>query len=154
MLEILLFLFQNYLEKNSNSEELSVLTELTAQLEDAGFDLNEINQAFDWLKQINAAPLSRQIASATAIRSYNYFEREKLSVEAIGFLYFLEHSNVIDPFIREVVIERAMALISGVVTVEQLQWIVLMVLFNQPKQKAALTWMETHMLEINNTTKH
>lgn len=154
MLEILLLLFQNYLEKSIKGEENPDSTLLTSQLEYAGFDLKEINQAFNWLDEINNTDLTAQMKLSKALRSFNYEECNKLSVEAQGFLYFLEQSKVIDPLIRELVIDRTMALAQDEVTLEQMQWIVLMVLYNQPEQKAALAWVENYLAETQTTTLH
>lgn len=40
------------------------------------------------------------------------------------------------------VIDRVMALESEEIDLEQLKWVVLMVLFNQPGREAAYAWME------------
>jgi Smg protein len=40
-----------------------------------------------------------------------------------------------------------MALESDEVELEQLKWVVLMVLFNQPGQEAAVAWMEDLVLD-------
>ena len=48
---------------------------------------------------------------------------------------------------RELVIDRVMALDGDDVDLEQLKWVVLMVLFNQPDQEAAFTWLEDLVLQ-------
>ncbi|MEZ5671400.1 MAG: DUF494 family protein [Thiotrichaceae bacterium] len=55
---------------------------------------------------------------------------------------FLEQANILDPQTRELVIDRVMALDTEEFTLEQLKWVVLMVLFNQPGQESSLAWME------------
>ncbi len=154
MLEILLFLFQNYLEKSIDGEEIDDSNMLALELEGAGFNVEEIQQAFTWLEKINTSELSAQVKLSKGIRCFNHEERSQLSIAAQGFLQFLEQSQVIDPLVRELVIDRAMALGQAEVSMEQMQWIVLMVLFNQPEQKAALAWVENHLIESHNTTLH
>ena len=55
---------------------------------------------------------------------------------------FLEQTAVLDHNTREMVIDRVMALESEEIDLEQLKWVVLMVLFNQPGREAAYAWME------------
>ena len=46
---------------------------------------------------------------------------------------------------RELVLDRAMALDQDELDLDDLKWVVLMVLFNQPGSEAAYAWMETQM---------
>ena len=66
----------------------------------------------------------------------------RLDKECRGFMLFLEQTGVLDTVSRELVIDRAMALETGDIDLPQLKWVILMVLFNQPGQEAALAWME------------
>ena len=71
--------------------------------------------------------------------------RQHLDVEARGFLLFLEQHGVLDAGQRELVLDRAMALDQDELDLDDLKWVVLMVLFNQPGSEAAYAWMETQM---------
>jgi len=73
---------------------------------------------------------------------YTDDECEKLNQEARGFLLFLEQVAVLDQVSREMVIDRVMALETDDIDLDQLKWVVLMVLFNMPGQEAAFAWME------------
>ena len=64
-----------------------------------------------------------------------------------GFLLFLEQHGVLDADQRELVLDRAMALDQDEIDLDDLKWVVLMVLFNQPGSEAAYAWMETQMFE-------
>ena len=154
MLEILLFLFQNYLDNSIKGEDDADPGFLTPQLEVAEFEATEIQQAFNWFEQLSTFELSADIQYSTAIRCFNHEERLQLSAAARGFLQLLEQSGVINPLIRELVIDRAMAVEQREINIEQMQWIVLMVLYNQPGQKAALDWVESHLFVSQNTTLH
>ena len=46
---------------------------------------------------------------------------------------------------RELVIDRAMALDQDEIELDDLKWVVLMVLFNQPGSEAAFAWMESQI---------
>jgi Smg protein len=48
---------------------------------------------------------------------------------------------------REIVIERIMALEEDDIDLEQVKWVVLMVLFNMPGQEGPYAWMEDYMFE-------
>ncbi len=76
------------------------------------------------------------------MRIYTSEECEKLDLEARGFLMFLEQAGVLDHYTREMVIDRIMALGEDEIDLDQLKWVVLMVLFNQPGREAAYAWME------------
>ena len=72
-------------------------------------------------------------------------ELDKLDTESRGFLLFLEQHGVLNPDQRELVLDRAMALDQDELDLDDLKWVVLMVLFNQPGSEAAYAWMETQM---------
>ena len=52
-------------------------------------------------------------------------------MECRGFLLTLEHSGILTPQTRELVLERSLAASGQSLTLEQLKLIVLMVLWNQ-----------------------
>ena len=58
---------------------------------------------------------------------------------------FLEQNGILDAGQRELVLDRAMALDQEELDLDDLKWVVLMVLFNQPGSEAAYAWMETQM---------
>ena len=72
-------------------------------------------------------------------------ELDKLDLECRGFLLFLEQHGILDADQRELVLDRAMALDQDELDLEDLKWVVLLVLFNQPGSEAAYAWMETQM---------
>ncbi|HAO24765.1 MAG TPA: hypothetical protein DCQ49_06630, partial [Methylophaga sp.] len=67
----------------------------------------------------------------THIRVFSESEIERLDIQCRGYLLFLEQVGVLDVETREVVIERVLALDSEEIDLEQLKWVVLMVLFYQ-----------------------
>jgi len=78
----------------------------------------------------------------SAMRIYTTEEHSRLDVECRGLLLFLEQTSILDPANRELVIERAVALDARQISVEELKWVVLMVLINQPGQESAFAQME------------
>ena len=143
MLDVLMYLFENYM-----NDEIEFSTDedaLRSELLDAGFHKAEISKAFDWLEGLahrqsdTTQPVPRNTSS---LRIYTDKEREKLDLESRGFLLFLEQMNVLDHSTRELVIDRVMALDNDEIDLDQLKWVILMVLFNQPGHEAAFAWME------------
>ena len=76
------------------------------------------------------------------MRLYTEDECAKLDVEGRGFLLFLEQNGILDPASRELVIERALAIDHPQVCVDELKWVVLLVLLNRPGREIAFTQME------------
>ena len=143
VLDVLMYLFENYLDDDDNETEADRET-LTVELEEAGFAKLEINKAFDWLENLARNPPDTEppLDQRDAIRVYAVQELEKLSVECRGFLQYLENIGILEPAQREVVVDRIMALDGAEVDLEQVKWIILMVLFNRPGQEDAYARME------------
>lgn len=130
MFDILVYLFENYFEVELQPDHGKLARELSA----AGFDSEEISQAFDWFKgletlsQVEGYPESLALSNST--RCYAGPEQAKLGTDSRGLLAFLEGSGILSPIQRECVIDRALALNETEVSLEQLKWIVLMVLWS------------------------
>src|SRR3546814_15685888 len=73
-------------------------------------------------------------------------ELDKLDVECRGFLLVLEQHGILDPAQRELVPDRAMALHQDDLDLDDLQWVVLMVLFYQPRSEAPYARMATPLI--------
>ena len=54
----------------------------------------------------------------------------------------MEAFGVLTPVTRELVLDRVMALEAEDISLEQLKWVMLMVLFNQPGQETAYDLLE------------
>lgn len=145
--EVLMYLFENYMDSD-NALQTDPET-LKVELKEAGFLHNEINKAFAWLEGLTELRENPDniTARSSSIRIFTAREQEKLDVSCRGFLLFLEQVGVLNQETRELVIDRAMDLHSEEFDLDQLKWVVLMVLFNQPGREEALTWMEEIVLE-------
>ena len=146
ILDVLLYLFEHYFYDDPDA--VRDRDSLQNGLIQAGFSPTEINKAFDWLDELaRQRPVSASPRLDTPVRVYSEPELDRLDIECRGFLMFLEHSGVIDADQRELVLDRVMALDQDEVDVDDLKWVVLMVLFNQPGSEAAYAWMESQMFE-------
>ncbi len=146
VIDVLLYLFENYIDTEDTNKPDKDTLEL--ELERVGFQQMEVNKAFDWLESMTVATeLDNSRPLKQALRIYNDQELERLDVKARGYLLFLEQVEVLDADTREIVIERVMALDTDEIDLDQLKWIVLMVLFYQPGREVAYAWMEDLVFE-------
>lgn len=155
VLDVLMYLFENYM--NSESGQESDQESLRQELQDAGFNRGEIYKAFAWLEELaeqQGETTPKFPAGGAALRVFTEAEIKKLDLDCRGFLLYLEQVGVLDASMRELVVDRVMALESEEIDLEQFKWIVLMVLFNQPGQEAAVAWMEDLMFEGAGDTLH
>ena len=137
-----MYLFQNYMDHDVEAEAEAGREVMQGELLAAGFPSQEIQQAFDWLDSLTERQSTPLTVHPGSYRIYAGLELERLDVECQGLLRLLEQANILDPETRERVIDRAMALESDELSLPQLKWIVLMVLFNQPGREEACAWME------------
>jgi len=145
ILDVLLFLFEHYF--NDESDLVRDRDSLQAGLLDAGFSPAEIHKAFEWLDALaeqRSGPIA-PVRPNAPVRFYTTAEYAKLDADGVGFLMFLEQSGVLAAGQRELVLDRAMALDQDELDLDDLKWVVLMVLFNQPGAEAAYAWMENLM---------
>ena len=146
VLDVLVYLFEHFIyDEPENARDR---TSIEADLAHAGFGAPEIGKAFEWLDELERRrPEGSAIAANGPVRVYAPLELERLDAECRGFLLYLEQELVLDVSLRELVIDRVMALEDDELDLEDLKWVVLMVMFNQPGQEAAYAWMESHLLE-------
>ena len=143
VLDVLMYLFEHYFDPDSDVE--SDQESMQGDLMEAGFPEAEINKAFEWLESLTEehdVPVASGGRGSAATRVFSEEEARRLDVDCRGFLVFLQQAGVLDPLTRELVIDRVMALETDTIDLEQLKWVVLMVLFNQPGNESDFTWME------------
>lgn len=157
VVDVLMFLFERYLGDEELNESALVTDErdsLQLRLEEMGFQNQEINQAFDWLEDL--ADLSADFqddekftpVQETSTRIYSEEEKKLINMESIGFLNFLEQTNILIPATRELVLDRVIAL-GQPLDDEQLKWIIMIVLHTQPGEENALALMEDFIFDEN-----
>jgi Smg protein len=118
--------------------------ELEDELTRAGFSSSEVAQALTWLDDLarrmeHSDDRPRDLGS---MRIFTIAEATKLDLDARGLLLFLEQNGILDPSSRELVIERALAIEQAAVSVDELKWVVLLVLMNRPGREDAFSQME------------
>ncbi|KEY91264.1 protein smg [Candidatus Photodesmus blepharus] len=145
MMDILMYLFETYI--HSDVELRVEQDELEDELLRAGFHKKDIFKVLNWLEELaalrqNDAYSTISTSAATSIRVYTREEMKRIDLEGRGFLLFLEQVKVLTTETREMVIDRVMGLETNEFELDDLKWIILMVLFNVPGNERAYTLME------------
>jgi len=142
VVDILIYLFENFMDAELSSQPDQ--TELQEELTQAGFPVPMIRKAFKWLDELawRQSACQQTPHTSQAIRIYTEQESIRLDTECRGMLLFLEQHEILDQVGRELVIDRALALETAHISVEDLRWIVLLVLMNQPGRESAFAHME------------
>jgi Smg protein len=152
VLDILIYLFENYLDSDVVPQpSRDVLRE---ELEHAGFAESGIDRALEWLEGLAGDGVEVNGTCAPSFRMYDAHEQTRLSREVRGYVVSLEHIGILPPQQRELVIDRLMALESDEIDIEQVKWVVLMVLFSQPGQEQAYQRMEDLVFEGQSDALH
>lgn len=149
--DVLIYLFENYLD-----DELDLIPDsegIKTELLQAGFEQAEVNRAFDWLEALTEQNNIKPSVSS-AFRIFSLQEEIKLDIECRDFLLFLEHSGIITATTREIVIDRAMAIETDILTLDDLKWTVLLVLLSQSDDDVAFTRMEDIVYELTPALLH
>lgn len=150
MVEVIAFLFEGFMNKQIDMK--TNIEQIARELPDLGFNNDEIEFAMEWLdgtlnhRQLNIALLN----SSDGFRIYDELEAQKLTEEARGLLYFLEQNEMITPAVRELIIDRAMALHINYVGKEEMRWVLLFVMMNSNARDDILAWIEKSIADISN----
>lgn len=142
MVDVLIFLYENYMDGDAGPP--ADQGELKEELAMAGFPSIEVDKAFRWLDELALHQGGEDSPSSgrQALRVFNDDEVLRLDTRSRGLLIFLEQNDILDAESRELVIDRALALDAAIVGEEELKWIVLLVLMNQPGREIAFAQME------------
>jgi Smg protein len=135
MFDVLVYLYENYWRPDACPDHRQLQRKLSA----VGFESDEITDALHWLDGLasSAESVTGQQA-ASSLRVYTDAERDLLGEESIGFICFLESAGVLPAPMREMVIDRATAIGSGPIDLEDLKIIVLMVFWSLGEEPDAL----------------
>ena len=137
MFDVLVYLYENYYRPDACPDADTLARKLSA----AGFEGDEIDSALSWLSglaTVTQTTIPVAYADSSSFRIFMDAEYDRLGADCIGFLSFLESAGVLNPLLREVVIERALATDETPVSLESLRVIVLMVFWSQGEEPDAL----------------
>ncbi len=153
VVDVLMYLFENIIV-----DENPVLPEnehMFDRLEDLGFPHHDILLAFDWLEdladihtELLSATENKPVANSNSTRIYSELEKLLLTSDCISFLIHLEQNQIITSLSREVILDRVIAL-DVELELDQLKWIIMIVLYSQPGEENAYAWMENLIFETS-----
>ena len=156
VLDILIYVFDRYMLVEMPA--VPRREQIARDLERAGFAPAKVERALDWLTDLafRQAPSAGAQAAAPAqgVRVFTDGELMRLSTECRGLLLSLERARVLTAQQREIVIERMLALDADDPDIEQLRWVVLMVLSSQPGYESAVERLGGLMLEAPFNAPH
>jgi Smg protein len=155
MFEVLVYVYENYWRGDACPE----LPQLERKLNAVGFDADEIRAALLWLDGLNLAAQSTlwldvpaasseerlpSSQSPDSMRVYSVAEQNHLGADCLGFISFLESADVLPPPMREVVLDRAMAVPGEPMALDDLKIIILMVYWSFGEEPDALVLDELY----------
>ncbi len=145
LIDVLIYIYENYMDREESVPADQVILE--EELLEAGFAQSEVHKAFDWLDELawqqkNLAEYEYMAPSEHSVRFYSEQEQRKIDLSIQSLLLKLEQAGILAPLSRELVIERCMAIETPELNVDDVQWVVLLVLLNQPGQELAFSLME------------
>ena len=160
VLDILIYVFDRYMI--DEAPEVPEREVLAQDLASAGFGEANVERALDWLADLageRGRPQMTGLIEAgprrkPSLRLYSPAEMARLSAECRGLLLSLEEVGILNSTQRELVIDRLLALDVEDLTLDQLRWVVLMVLSSQPGQEQACARMETLVFDSDPSSTH
>ena len=151
--DVLMYLFENYYM--DDNQGLAADRDVVHQeLSQAGFPSREINRAFLWMEGLANDDVAQVSPAERSVRAYCSDEMNRIDTESRGFLLFLEQMGVLSPANRERAIEQAMALESDDFDLDQMKWVILMVLFNQPDGEDSYALIEDLVFDGTQRSLH
>lgn len=152
MFDVIIYLFESYFtfeQKLELSEQ-----EIRSELLEEGFDQQDVIKAMNWLSNLQNLyeKDSDSVMSLPQVSSHRiYTKRESLRIskENIGFLIYLEQAEVLTPIARELVIDCVMSLDVMELDEYDFQWLILMVLYNDPSDNQAYLQLESILFDLD-----
>jgi Smg protein len=152
VLDILIYVFDRYML--TDDPDVPERETLAQDLELAGFAGESVERALDWLADL-ACERDRpqfdadgQLGNERSMRIFTDEELAHLPADCRGYLLALERTGILSSTQREIVIERLLALDASELDVDQLKWVVLMVLSSQPGEELACSRMEDLLFDL------
>ncbi|BAF62036.1 DUF494 family protein [Candidatus Vesicomyidisocius calyptogenae] len=157
ILDVLTYMF-DYLFEEAEQDATHEIdnTELKAHLSDIGFDTMRIDKALSWLEKIATIQDGKIKPFKTtyqgSIRIYTKTEKIKLNAKSRGFLLFMENIGQLNGNQREMIIDQIMLLGDTSISLEDLKWVVMMVLGNSVDGETSTQWLESIVFLDENRT--
>ena len=135
MFDVLVYLYETYWRPDACPDPAQLRRKLSA----VGFESDEIQEALSWLDGLASVAESHHGEQGPlSLRVYSPDEVDHLGEASVGFISFLESAGVLPPPMREMVIDRSMAIPGAPMDLEDLKIIVLMVFWSLGEEPDAL----------------
>ncbi|MEI6896761.1 MAG: DUF494 domain-containing protein [Psychromonas sp.] len=157
MFEVIIYLFESYMQLDQLVEVDA--QEVTDELLEEGFQRADISKALAWLDHLSGlheqAEENRvQFAQSTSHRIYSDIEQCRLNSACQGYIYYLEQAQILNSYMREIVIDCAMLLELNELELYDLKWLILMVLFNDPGSEDEFLQLESMLMDFEDGLIH
>jgi len=156
ILDVLTFMFDILFESAEKDSAQEVDDDLLkSHLSEAGFDADRIEKALPCLEHIAALQAAWFAAFHTtpiSLRIYNAVEKNKLDSKSRGFIMFMENMGQLSASQREIVIDQVMSLEDSKLTIDDLKWVVMMVIGNSTEAPVPAQWTESIVFYDDNPT--
>jgi Smg protein len=149
MLDLLIYLFENYI---STKPKLN-MNDITVELEEAGFNDRDISSAFDWFNHLEKNSNGFELTNKDSLRILSKKEYEKISSEAFTFLTFLLNAKILNSTEFEVILDQIMILNQKSINIDEMRWIVMMTLWKSGKENSYL-FVEDSLFQNKRTELH
>ena len=149
LIDILIYLFEHYLVDDVDEIVELDNKKLTGELVQVGFEKKEIDQAFTWLDKL-AIGSDKALGEHSNVQTYRIFnaqEKSRLPMDARSLILRLEQAGILDLSTRELVIDRLMDLEYELVDLDDVKWVIMMVLCNHTDLPHELEWVESLVSE-------
>jgi len=157
MFEVIIYLFESYMQLDQNIEVDA--QEITEELLEEGFQRADISKALAWLDHLSGLHETAEsdrvlLAQSTSHRVYSELEQYRLNSACQGYISYLEQAEILNGYTRETVIDCAMLLELNELELQDLKWLVLMVLFNDPSSESEFLQLESMLMDLEDGLIH
>lgn len=145
--DVLMYIVTHHMR--SHSKEMPSAKAMTSELERAGFHIPAITSALQWIGELFSLyqTLVHEIGKNKTTRVFSEEEKDILNAQCRSYLMLLYRIDILDNLSLELTINRLLALHRfNHIERFHLEWVVLMVLFVQPRTELALARMEQLIL--------
>jgi len=149
LIDILVYVFEQYLVEQPDGFANLDNQDLTDKLVGVGFEKDQIDQAFIWLDGLISG-VDQPIEITQPVSSYRVFSKEEKALipfEAQSLIIRLEQTGVLDTNSRELIIDRLMGLKINTLDIDDVRWVIMMVLCNQSDFPEEIAWAESLVSE-------
>lgn len=154
VLDVLTYMFESYFYEEADT--MFNRDTLLEELIDVGFEHHNVEKAFNWLADLPTSYDDFKFTSPDqiSVRIYDDREAKKLDLQCQGYLSSLEQMGILTAASRELIIDRVMALETDEISIEQLRWLCLIVLYNISESDIPYSWLEDVIMDFSSAHIH